>query len=200
MFIQNWSKAASVVAAFLLIALIAMAATPALRYASELPNSNRIAVSGVLRRGTAICKLRLPNWLTCQSTMNCICGIRLRVMPAAAWIRTAAINTRNSFSKAKSIRDWSNSVTKMARCAWSASSMFSAMAFLLSIRSTIPTRHNAPYGTYNVLWQIEQARLLNMPYIYLGYWIQESPKMSYKINFQPLEALQNGQWQPLVSA
>lgn len=63
-----------------------------------------------------------------------------------------------------------------------------------------PDQRNASYGTYNVLWQIEQAKLLNMPYIYLGYWIQESPKMSYKINFQPLEALQNGQWQPLISA
>jgi arginine-tRNA-protein transferase len=63
-----------------------------------------------------------------------------------------------------------------------------------------PDQRNASYGTYNVLWQIEQARLLNMPYIYLGYWIRESPKMSYKTNFQPLEALQNGQWQQLIPA
>jgi arginyl-tRNA--protein-N-Asp/Glu arginylyltransferase len=63
-----------------------------------------------------------------------------------------------------------------------------------------PDHHSASYGTYNVLWQIEQARLLNMPHIYLGYWIRESPKMSYKTNFQPLEALQNGQWQPLIPA
>lgn len=60
-----------------------------------------------------------------------------------------------------------------------------------------PESPGASYGTYNILWQIEQARLLNMPYIYLGYWIAESPKMSYKINFQPLEALRHGEWQPL---
>ena len=62
-----------------------------------------------------------------------------------------------------------------------------------------PDQPNASYGTYNVLWQIAQAKLLNMPYVYLGYWIEESPKMSYKINFQPLEALRQGHWQPLTA-
>jgi len=57
-----------------------------------------------------------------------------------------------------------------------------------------PDQPNASYGTYNVLWQIEQARKLAMPYLYLGYWIKESPKMSYKTNFQPLEGLFKGEW------
>jgi arginyl-tRNA--protein-N-Asp/Glu arginylyltransferase len=60
-----------------------------------------------------------------------------------------------------------------------------------------PEQVNASYGTYNILWQIEQAKQLNMPYVYLGYWIKESPKMSYKTNFRPLEALQQGNWEEL---
>lgn len=60
-----------------------------------------------------------------------------------------------------------------------------------------PEQVNASYGTYNILWQIEQAKQLNMPYVYLGYWIKESPKMSYKTNFRPLEALRQGNWEEL---
>lgn len=50
------------------------------------------------------------------------------------------------------------------------------------------------YGTYNVLWQIEWAKTLNFPYLYLGYWIKDSKKMAYKQNFKPLERLIDGEW------
>ncbi|MFM8153258.1 MAG: arginyltransferase [Polynucleobacter victoriensis] len=54
---------------------------------------------------------------------------------------------------------------------------------------------NASYGTYCIMWQLEQAKKLNLPYLYLGYLIKESPKMAYKSEFEPLEILVDDHWQ-----
>ena len=52
-------------------------------------------------------------------------------------------------------------------------------------------------GNFAILWQIQQARIMELPYLYLGYWIKESQKMSYKSNYRPIELLIEGKWKRL---
>jgi arginine-tRNA-protein transferase len=52
----------------------------------------------------------------------------------------------------------------------------------------------ASYGSYSVLWQIEQTKQLKLSHLYLGYWIEGSPKMAYKSRFRPCQLLRDGQW------
>jgi len=50
------------------------------------------------------------------------------------------------------------------------------------------------YGTYSIMWLAEWTKSLNLPYLYLGYWIADSQKMAYKQAFKPQEKLINGEW------
>jgi leucyl-tRNA---protein transferase len=61
-----------------------------------------------------------------------------------------------------------------------------------------PDLPHTRFGVYNVLWQIELCRKLNLDFVYLGYWIKDSRKMSYKTQYQPAQGLQDGAWQALA--
>jgi arginine-tRNA-protein transferase len=62
-----------------------------------------------------------------------------------------------------------------------------------------PDLPHASLGVYNVLWQIELCRKLELEFVYLGYWIRDSRKMNYKTRYQPAEGLIDGVWQPLAA-
>lgn len=52
-------------------------------------------------------------------------------------------------------------------------------------------------GVAVILWHIARARALGLPHAYLGYWIADCAKMTYKANYRPLEALGPDGWRPL---
>lgn len=54
-------------------------------------------------------------------------------------------------------------------------------------------------GTFAVLQQVWLARLYQLPHVYLGYWLQDHPKMDYKKNFAGLELFDGLLWEPIAA-
>ena len=57
-----------------------------------------------------------------------------------------------------------------------------------------PDMDKRSLGTFAVLWQINAAKEFNKKWVFLGYWIEETRKMSYKTRFKPYEIFVNGSW------
>ena len=49
-------------------------------------------------------------------------------------------------------------------------------------------------GIFAILDHVRQAAIVGLPFVYLGYWVQGSPKMDYKANFRPMEVLRPLGW------
>jgi arginine-tRNA-protein transferase len=62
-----------------------------------------------------------------------------------------------------------------------------------------PTEARRSIGTYMIIDMIKCAKELDLPWLYLGYYVKQSPKMWYKARFQPAEAFRDGEWQPYNS-
>lgn len=58
-----------------------------------------------------------------------------------------------------------------------------------------PQEASASLGTYMILEHIEFARKAGLPFLYLGYWIENSRKMAYKTRFRPQERLGPDRWE-----
>jgi arginine-tRNA-protein transferase len=57
-----------------------------------------------------------------------------------------------------------------------------------------PQQPKRSLGTWSILWLVEESRRHRQPFVYLGYWIADSPKMAYKARFPALERLAAGGW------
>ncbi|MEH6579452.1 MAG: arginyltransferase [Amphritea sp.] len=57
-----------------------------------------------------------------------------------------------------------------------------------------PEQTSRSLGTFAIIWQIKEVQRMDLEYLYLGYWIRECRKMSYKVAYHPLEMLLHGQW------
>ncbi|MBC6904911.1 arginyltransferase [Saccharophagus sp. K07] len=57
-----------------------------------------------------------------------------------------------------------------------------------------PDEESRSLGVLAVMRQIDLARSLGLPYVYLGYWIKECEKMRYKNQYRPLQAYINNTW------
>lgn len=57
-----------------------------------------------------------------------------------------------------------------------------------------PDETHRSLGVFAILYQIELAKQNQLPYVYLGYWIRQCQKMSYKTRYQPYQVLINERW------
>ncbi len=57
-----------------------------------------------------------------------------------------------------------------------------------------PSLAKRSIGVFAVLAQIEHCARHGIPYLYLGYWVRDSPKMRYKTDYRPIELLVRNRW------
>ncbi len=71
---------------------------------------------------------------------------------------------------------------------------------LSMIYSFYDPEHHARTGLGNfiILDHIARATEMGLPYVYLGYWVEGSPRMQYKVRYRPLEQLGRNGWQRMA--
>ena len=55
-------------------------------------------------------------------------------------------------------------------------------------------------GNYIILDHIRRAREMDLPFVYLGYWVDGSTRMQYKVRYRPLDRLGRNGWERMPAA
>lgn len=61
-----------------------------------------------------------------------------------------------------------------------------------------PELRQRSLGNYMIIDHLDRCQMKNLPHLYLGYWVDGSPKMSYKARFKPSEILGSNGWRSLT--
>ncbi len=62
-----------------------------------------------------------------------------------------------------------------------------------------PSKAAQSLGSHIILDHVDLARAAGLPYVYLGYWVPNSPKMDYKARYAALDVYHDGKWQPMAA-
>ena len=55
-------------------------------------------------------------------------------------------------------------------------------------------------GTFIILDHVIRAARAQLPFVYLGYWVEGSDRMAYKASFRPMERLGRDGWRRFGTA
>ena len=94
-------------------------------------------------------------------------------------------------SRMLELRDSSDTLLAACLADWSSDGVSAVYSFFA------PEAARRSLGSDMILRLIEVARNDQLPYVYLGYWIQNSRKMAYKSRFRPLEVFGAAGWRLL---
>jgi arginine-tRNA-protein transferase len=94
-------------------------------------------------------------------------------------------------SRMLELRDSSDTLLAACLADWSSDGVSAVYSFFA------PEAARRSLGSDMILRLIEVARNDHLPYVYLGYWIQNSRKMAYKSRFRPLEVFGAAGWRLL---
>ena len=69
------------------------------------------------------------------------------------------------------------------------------LSAVYSFFDTHPDMAKRSFGTFMILDLIRVSQKLELPYLYLGYYVEQSQKMAYKGRFSPCQLFKNGKWE-----
>ncbi len=95
-------------------------------------------------------------------------------------------------SRMLELRDAGDTLVAACLADWTSDGVSAVYSFFAPVGTRLSL------GTEMILRLVDAAESDRLPFVYLGYWIQNSPKMAYKSRFRPLEAFGAQGWQPLV--